>query len=179
MLFRSACLAEVGASAVGFEAEHVTVAKHEWWLKATGARMPGVSFHATERVVERARIVKDAFEQAVLRDAAHRLTPVVGAVLDVVRAGTRERDVAAILEAALRDAGYERPSFDTIVASGPNSALPHYRAGDRRLATGDLVVLDFGGVLDGYCSDLTRTVSIGPASREARRLYDEIGRAHV
>ena len=63
---------------------------------------------------------------------------------------------------------------DTIVASGPHSALPHYRAGTRVLATGDLVVLDFGGVLDGYCCDLTRTVSIGPPSSEARRLYTAV-----
>ena len=73
--------------------------------------------------------------------------------------------------AALRTAGYERPAFDTIVASGPNSALPHYRAGGRRLAPGDLVVLDFGGVLDGYCCDLTRTVAVGDPGPELRRIY--------
>jgi Xaa-Pro aminopeptidase len=82
-----------------------------------------------------------------------------------------EREVAGIIEAALRAAGYERPAFDTIVASGPNSALPHHRAGDRALETGDLVVLDFGGVLGGYCSDLTRTVSVGQPSPEAIRLH--------
>ena len=75
-------------------------------------------------------------------------------------------------------AGYERLAFDTIVASGPHAALPHYRAGDRILAAGDLVVLDFGGVLDGYCCDLTRTVSIGPPSPEARRLYTAVYDAH-
>ena len=74
----------------------------------------------------------------------------------------------------MREAGYERPAFDTIVASGPHSAMPHYRAGTRVLASGDLVVLDFGGVLDGYCCDLTRTVSIGPPSREMRRVYEAV-----
>jgi Xaa-Pro aminopeptidase len=74
----------------------------------------------------------------------------------------------------MREAGYERMAFDTIVASGPHSAMPHYRAGTRRLAPGDLLVLDFGGVLDGYCCDLTRTASIGPPSPEARRVYDAV-----
>jgi len=100
-------------------------------------------------------------------------------VLDSVRAGTVERHVAGVIEAAMRDAGYERTAFDTIVASGPHSAMPHYRAGGRVLTPGDLVVLDFGGVLDGYCCDLTRTVSIGEPSRAARQLYDAVRDAHA
>jgi Xaa-Pro aminopeptidase len=79
----------------------------------------------------------------------------------------------------MREAGYERTAFDTIVASGPHSAMPHYRAGSRTLAPGDLVVLDFGGVLDGYCCDLTRTVSIGEPSPASRRLYDSVRDAHT
>ena len=113
-------------------------------------------------------------EIATLRDAAARLTPVAASAFEAVAAGGSEREVAAVLEAALRRAGYERPSFDTIVASGPNSALPHHRASDRILTSGDLVVLDFGGVLDGYCSDLTRTVSIGLPSPDARKLYTAV-----
>jgi Xaa-Pro aminopeptidase len=165
------CLAEVGASSVGFEAADVTVKRHEYWRSTAAARGLGVSLRGTERVVEAARLIKDSSEVATLRDAAARLTPVAQAVFADVASGRRERDVAAVLESALRGAGFERAAFDTIVASGPNSALPHYRAGDRRLAAGDLVVLDFGGVLDGYCSDLTRTVAIGPPSPEARRLH--------
>jgi Xaa-Pro aminopeptidase len=103
---------------------------------------------------------------------------VADAVFRATRAGQREREIAAVLESAMRDAGYERLAFDTIVASGPHAALPHYRAGDRMLQPGDLVVLDFGGVLDGYCCDLTRTVSIGPPSSEARRLYTAVYDAH-
>jgi Xaa-Pro aminopeptidase len=116
---------------------------------------------------------------ANLRDAAARLGQVVPVVLAAVRAGTTERSIAAVIEAALREAGYERTAFDTIVASGPHSAMPHYRAGTRTLAAGDLVVLDFGGVLDGYCCDLTRTVAIGPPSREARRVYEAVRDAHA
>ena len=122
-------------------------------------------------MVERIRIVKDAAEIAALRDSAARLTAVVEVAIGAVRAGVTERSIAAAIDAAIRDAGYDRPAFDTIVASGPNSALPHYRAGNRVLAPGDLVVLDFGGVLDGYCSDLTRTVSVGTPDPEVRRVY--------
>ncbi len=102
------------------------------------------------------------------------MAPVVDAAVSAVRPGLTERVVAVAIEAAMRDAGYERLAFDTIVASGPNAALPHHRAGDRVLSTGDLVVLDFGGVLDGYCCDLTRTVSIGAPSPRARQVYDAV-----
>ena len=172
------CLGEVGLSTVGFEAAHVPVAKHEWWLRTSAARALGVTWRATEKVVEQARVVKDTAEVATIREAASRLGPVAEAVFRAARAGQRERAVAAVLESAMREAGYERLAFDTIVASGPHAALPHYRAGDRILETGDLVVLDFGGVLDGYCCDLTRTVSIGPPSPEARRLYTAVYDAH-
>jgi Xaa-Pro aminopeptidase len=168
------CLRDIGVSTVGFEAAHVSVAKHDWWQRAAEARSLNVAWRATEKVVEEARLVKDAPEVATLRDAASRLAPVADAVFRAARAGRTERGVAAAIEAAMREAGYDRQAFDTIVASGPHAALPHHRAGDRILAEGDLVVLDFGGVLDGYCCDLTRTVSIGPPSSEARRLYTAV-----
>jgi Xaa-Pro aminopeptidase len=89
----------------------------------------------------------------------------------------REREVAAIVEAELRRAGFDKPAFDTIVASGPNSAVPHYRAGDRVLERGDLVVLDFGGVFYGYSVDLTRTITLGPPTDRQRRLLDDVAAA--
>jgi len=168
------CLRDIGVSTVGFEAAHVSVARHDWWQRTSEARSLNVAWRATEKVVEQARLVKDAPEVETLRDAASRLAPVADASFRAARAGRTERGVAAAIEAAMRDAGYERQAFDTIVASGPHAALPHHRAGDRILAAGDLVVLDFGGVLDGYCCDLTRTVSIGPPSSEARRLYTAV-----
>ena len=174
-----ACLAEIGVTTVGFEAAHVTVARYEWWRETIAGRGVDITLRSTERVVEQARLIKDAFEVATLREAAARLDMVMPQVLAAVRAGEREREIATVIEMAMRDAGYERPAFDTIVASGPHSAMPHYRAGTRVLTSGDLVVLDFGGVLDGYCCDLTRTVSIGPPSREVRRVYDAVRDAHA
>ena len=88
-----------------------------------------------------------------------------------MRAGQSERDLALDIDWRIRQAGFERPAFETIVASGPNAALPHARPGERKLSEGDLVVLDFGGVYDSYCVDLTRTVSIGPATRARREVY--------
>ena len=173
------CLAGIGVTTVGFEAAHVTVARYEWWRETIAGRQLDITLRSTERVVEQARIVKDAAEIAILREAAARLEQVLPPVLAAVRPGVSERSVAAVIESSMRDAGYERIAFDTIVASGPHSAMPHYRAGTRTLAAGDLVVLDFGGVLDGYCCDLTRTVSIGPPSREARRVYDAVRDAHA
>jgi Xaa-Pro aminopeptidase len=171
------CLVEAGVSTAGFEAGHLTVARHEWLLRTVAARRLALTLRPTERVVERARVIKDDGEVATLREAARRLTTVARAAFEMVRPGTTERAVAARIEAALREAGFERPSFDTIVASGPNAALPHYRAGDRVLERGDVVVLDFGGVLDGYCSDLTRTVAVAPPSAEAHRVHQAVREA--
>ena len=168
------CLCEIGVSAVGFEAGHLTYARYEWLARSLSARNRDVTLRSTADVVERARIVKDATEIAALRESAARLAPIVDTAIEAVQAGVTERSIAGAIESAIREAGYDRPSFDTIVAAGPNSALPHYRAGDRVLAPGDLVVLDFGGVLDGYCSDLTRTVAIGTADAETRRVYTAV-----
>ena len=165
------CLAGIGAGSVGFESAHVTVSRHDWLVRTAAARQLEIAFRPTQHVVELLRVIKDDAEIARLRDAASRLTRVAADGMAAVRAGVTERDVAAVIEAAIREAGYDRLAFDTIVAAGPHSALPHYRAGDRILADGDLVVLDFGGVLDGYCCDLTRTVAVGTPSSDAHRLY--------
>ena len=165
------CLVAIGVRTVGFEATHLSVARHEWLARTLAARQAAVTLRSTENLIEQARAVKDESEIAALREAASRLAPVVDAAFAAVKEGVTERTVAGAIEAALRAAGFDRPAFDTIVASGPNSALPHYRAGNRVLAQGDLVVLDFGGVLGGYCSDLTRTIAVGTPDPEARRVH--------
>jgi Xaa-Pro aminopeptidase len=156
---------------LGIEAAHLTVARKEWLERTSTSRELALTWTSTERVVEQPRLVKDASEIATLRDAAARITGVAESAFRSIRSGVTEREVAGSIEMAMRAAGYERLAFDTIVASGPNAALPHYRAGTRILTPGDLVVLDFGGVLDGYCSDLTRTVSVGAPTPDALRLH--------
>jgi Xaa-Pro aminopeptidase len=184
------CLVETAAAGgggrFGIEAHHLTVARYDWLTRTLAARRGGAgagdgpaapTLVPTQRIVELARVVKDADEIALLREAALRLTGVASAAFAAVQRGREEREVAGAIEAALRAAGYERPAFDTIVASGSNSALPHHRAGSRRLEAGDLVVLDFGGVLDGYCSDLTRTVAVGEPGAERRRIHNAVREA--
>ena len=173
------CLITLGLTTVGFEAAIVSVARHAWWQDAIASRQAGVTLRPTEQVIERARTIKDGAEIGALREAARRLEPLTQVAFAAIRPGMTEREVAGIIERELRAAGYERLAFDTIVASGPNGALPHHRAGERSLAQGDLVVLDFGGVLDGYCCDLTRTLSIGAPSAEARRVYGAVLEAQL
>jgi len=163
---------------VGFEAEHMTVARLGW-LTATLAAgdTPAAELVATEGLVERARVRKDDYEIATMREAARRLSEVAAAVLTMVRRGQAERDLAMAIDWRIRQAGFERSAFDTIAASGPNAALPHARPGERIITEGDLVVLDFGGVYDSYCVDLTRTVSVGPASSRAREVHAAVREA--
>ena len=164
---------------VGFESAHVTVKRFDALaaaLRDSPSRRP-VELVPVERLVEAPRLVKDAAEIATFRQAGAMLSAVARDVLNGLRAGQREWEVAADIDDRIRRGGFERPAFDTIVASGPNGALPHARPGERRLQPGDLVVLDFGGVYDGYCVDLTRTVSVGPPGAEARRLYEAVAEA--
>jgi Xaa-Pro dipeptidase len=86
-------------------------------------------------------------------------------------------EIAAVWEGAMQAAG-SQPSFTTIVASGPNSANPHHTAGDRRIQRGDLVILDGGARVDGYCSDITRTVAVGELSEEGRTIYELVLQAN-
>ena len=133
-----------------------------------------VSLVATDNIVERLRLVKDAHEIEMLRRGAQLLSPVAIDVINDVKAGMKEQELAAKIDWRIKSAGFERCSFETIVASGPNSALPHAHAGDRVLRDGDLVVLDFGGVYGGYCVDLTRTVAVGKPDAEMVRVYHAV-----
>jgi Xaa-Pro aminopeptidase len=173
-----ALVGDRGWRRLGIEAGHVTVQRwRDWTGRLAGAGL-SVELVETDGLLERQRQVKDAAEIATLREAGARLSEVAREVLDaIVRPGRTELEMAADIDWRLKRAGFEKPAFDTIVAAGPNSALPHARPTDRRAAPGELVVVDFGGVLHGYCVDLTRTVALGAVSAEARRLYDAVREA--
>ena len=130
-------------------------------IRRAAGESPDRRWVETEGVVEGLRVVKDPWEQGVLRDAGARLSAVAACILPKVSAGQTERQVAWSIEVALHAAGFERPAFETIVASGPLAARPHHRPTDRRLEKDELVLLDFGGVLDGYSVDLSRTIPLG------------------
>jgi Xaa-Pro aminopeptidase len=171
-------LADMSSTRIGFEAAHLSVARHRWLLTALATNPKVPELIPTEGVVERARVRKDAYELTVLREAGRRLSVVASEMVAEIRPGRTERDVALSIDWRIRDAGFERSAFETIVAAGPNAALPHAKPGERKLAEGDLVVLDFGGVYDSYCVDLTRTVSVGRASPRAREVYGAVLKAH-
>ncbi len=125
----------------------------------------------TVDLVERLRAAKDAQEVAAIRAAASLAQEALSEVLPTVRAGDRELDVAARLESALRRRGSEWHPFPTIVASGPRAALPHARTTAREIQPDELLLIDFGAQLDGYCSDLTRTMVVGRADDRQRTIH--------
>jgi Xaa-Pro aminopeptidase len=131
------------------------------WIPATGQ-------------VEALRAIKDPAELKRMREAAILISNVWKALLPKIRPGISELAVAAELERAMKLKGASGPSFDTIVASGIRSAWPHARATSKLLRKNELVVLDQGAILRGYCSDMTRTVFLGRASAKVRRLYSAV-----
>ena len=178
-------LDRAGASRIGVEAAYLPVSRFNAISAGLAAKAP-LPLHSdaitavlvpTERLVERARVIKDDAELAVLREAGRRLASVAAGVADLVREGRTEREIALDIELAMRERGFSRPAFETIVASGPNSALPHARPTDRPVRAGEPTVLDFGGVYDGYCVDLTRTVQLGAVSGPMAKLYAAVAEA--
>ena len=159
---------------IGVEAEHLTVAEK----KRLAASLPaGVRLKDSPSVVERDRMVKDADEIAQIRAAVHLGAKIFERALEVLRPGAKETDVASEMEFAARKGGADAMSFDTIIASGARSALPHGRASEQSIPRGAFVVCDFGVILSGYCSDQTRTVWVGSVTEDARRSYEAVREA--
>jgi Xaa-Pro aminopeptidase len=163
-----------GVRRLGLEAASVTWTAlrqyaEEWF--------PYAEMVPTTGIVETLRLVKEPGEVARIEAAAgivdDALTEVIGRLAD----RPTELEFAAELEAAMKRRGSSAPAFETIVASGPNGARPHARPGHRRVEAGDLVTIDVGALIDGYASDMTRTVCVGEPSAEQQRLYDVVGEA--
>jgi Xaa-Pro aminopeptidase len=160
---------------IGFEAEHLSVAS----LTRLREKFPDVEWVPQEKVVEFFCMVKEEEEIGRLAEAARMADEIFAQLLNVLRPGVKERDIAAEILALAMRKGAEKSSFDPIVLSGPRSAMPHGRAGDRELQSGDFVVLDFGCVVDGYYSDLTRTVVIGRADDRQKEIYRTVYEAQA
>ncbi|HKX72281.1 MAG TPA: Xaa-Pro peptidase family protein [Acidimicrobiales bacterium] len=168
--------ASAGVGRLGLESESVTWAQQ---LRFGGEWFPEAKLVPTTGVVEGLREVKDAGEIARIGAASAMADAALAAVRDRLGEAATEAEVALELEWQMRRLGADGPSFETIVASGPNAAMPHHRAGDRRIAEGDLVVLDFGALLDGYHSDMTRTVMVGEPTDTQARMYDVVREAQA
>ena len=160
---------------VGFEDSSLTVRRHE---RLAGYVGEGVELVAAGRLVEELRKVKDDGELERIRAAAALADEVFRLIPEVGLAGRTEHEVALELETAMRRRGSD-PSFPSIVAGGANGALPHARPGNGPIARDTLVVVDIGCVLDGYCSDCTRTFATGPLTDEAAEVYDLVLRTQV
>ena len=125
-------------------------------------------------------IIKTPEEIAIMKRAARAAETVFARAIPLIRAGVTEREIAGKMEEfASEIEGAGGPAFPTIIASGPNGAQPHAEVTDRAFVTGDLVTVDFGVMLDGYASDMTRTFLLGPVTAVQRRIYDSVKRAQA
>ena len=173
---RLAAAAEA-VSRLGLEAGNVTWARQREYA---GEWFTGAELVPTENTVEELRQVKDDGEVARIERASAIADEALAAVLPRLVERPCERDVALELDTEMCRRGAVAPSFDTIVASGPNGAMPHARPGDRVITEGDLVVIDFGAIVDGYCSDTTRTFVVGDwPSETARRMYEVVAESQA
>lgn len=160
---------------LALEADYFTLAERK---RLRGLLPGGIGLKESSSIVEQARMVKDDDELAKIRAAVDLGAKLFDRALEVLRPGAREVEVAAEMELAARRAGAEAMSFATIIAAGARSALPHGRASSHVIQPGSFVVCDFGVILDGYCSDQTRTVWVGyPVGREARQAYEAVREA--
>jgi Xaa-Pro aminopeptidase len=162
-----------GLRRVAIEAHEMTVERHAE-LESAAA---GVTTVALGRKIEELRAVKDASELELLATACRITAQAIEDMLPQIRPGLTERALAAALEYRMMQLGADKPAFDTIVASGPNGAIPHHSPADRPLRRGDLVTIDFGARYAGYHADMTRTLAIGEPAGWQRDIYDLVAQA--
>lgn len=165
-----------GFQTLGFEAQHLSVASFGEVQKRAGKN---AQFIATQGAVEKLRVIKSAEELAVIREAVRVADEVMQDSLELLRPGLSELEVAYAIESGIRARGGSGTSFETIVASGARSALPHGVASDKIIESGDLVTIDMGARYHGYCSDMTRTVCVGKSNQKQREIYALVYRAQV
>lgn len=172
--FLESNLKGLGVSKLVFESAHTTYEAFEKWQKA----LPTVQLEGVASAVDKLRMVKSADELARIRAACRLADACFEHVLRLIQPGVREYDLGLEIEFFFRRSGANL-AFEPIVVSGERSARPHGRASEKKLEPGDFLTLDFGAELDGYCSDLTRTVVIGPAGERHRKTYESVARAQT
>ena len=168
-------LARVGGAArIGYESHHVTVDRLDALAGALAGAAPSAELVRASGLVEEQRLVKDDAEVEALRMACAAADRALAGLVEHggLRPGRTEREIARELEGRMLDHGAAGPSFESIVAAGAHSAVPHHRPTDAVVKAGDLVKLDFGALVDGYHSDMTRTLVVGRAADWQRELYE-------
>ncbi|MGZ7443878.1 M24 family metallopeptidase [Paenibacillus sp. TH7-28] len=160
---------------LGFEEEHVVFSVYRTYER----ELKPIALVPVSGLIEGLRLFKDSEELALMKEAAELADRTFLHMLDVLKPGVSEWDAALELETFMRKHGAEGTSFDTIIASGERSALPHGRASERIMQTGELVTMDFGAFMKGYCSDITRTVALGKPADKLREIYDIVLEAQL
>ena len=158
---------------LGLEKAHITMAFYEGMVKQFGHK----ALMMTEGVVERLRMVKDEEEIRLIARAEEIGDLAFTHILEYLKPGVTEKEIALEMEFFMRKQGASSLSFDTIVASGKRSQMPHGLASDKVIEAGDLVTMDYGCIYEGYCSDMTRTVAVGSVTEEQKEIYHLVKRA--
>jgi len=158
---------QVGAKTVGFESAHLTVDQHQKWQKVA----EGFELVPTKGLVERIRAVKDEGELGKIKKAIALSDEALAHIADFIEPGMTEKEVAWELEVFMRTRGAEKLVFDTIVGSGPNGAMPHATVSERVIQAGEPIVIDMGAMVDGYNSDMTRTICAGRPDDKFKEIY--------
>jgi Xaa-Pro aminopeptidase len=158
---------------LGFESVHVPHAQYEYLR----LQLPKLTLVPTKDLAEGLRAIKDPGEMAKMRQAARITDQTFHHILGFIKPGVKESDLAVEMEHFMRRKGASGPSFETIVASGWRAALPHGVASAKKVAKGDMIVFDFGCLLDGYCSDMTRMACVGRPTAEQAKVYNIVKKA--
>jgi Xaa-Pro aminopeptidase len=165
----------LGVHRIGFEAQHLLYSHYEDLHKA----LPEVELVPTRGLIDKQRTVKDEAELALLRHAVAISDQAFDEVSAQIQPGMTEKQVARLIEARMIELGAEGPAFSTIVASGPNAAMPHAIPGDRAIQAGEPIVIDMGARYHGYNSDMTRTIVLGEPDARFKEIYNIVLRAHL
>lgn len=153
---------------LGFEAGDISYRDYQKYKQ----KLSGVTLVATDGLVEQLRQLKDETEQQIMVEAAQVADEAYEYILGELQPDVTEKEIQNKLEFFMRSRGADGSSFDTIVASGERSALPHGVASDKKLRVGELITLDYGAYYQGYCSDITRTVMLGEPTEQQREIYE-------
>lgn len=172
----SALLKRKKLKKIGFESAWV---QYEAYARLKGALPLGFGLHPVGRLIDEQRMVKSAAEIERIRISVRVNSEAYSRTIRNIRPGLRERDIAAELEFQMRRLGADKAAFDTIVAAGPHSALPHAQPGAHRLTESELLLIDMGSSLEGYCSDMTRVSYAGVAPKRVRDLYRAVVEANL
>ena len=168
-------LKDDGVGAIGFEGNQMTVAE----FRVLEENLKNVEWKTIATAVEELRMIKTPEEMVLLRKASKIGDDAFTHMLNFIKPGMTEKEIALELEFTMRRLGADGLSFDSIIASGLNGALPHARPSEKKLQKGELLTMDFGCIYQGYCSDMTRTIAIGEVSDKLKEIYEVVLKAHL